>query len=97
MTEADLDALYEIQSGEDDSPFLEPLFEDRDRQLAQIRDEIRYQYGFYEFGIWIVELAESHTVIGRAGLQLRDGYGETGAWFRNCACVPWTWLCAGSM
>ena len=42
----------------------------------QIRDEIRYQYGFYEFGIWIVELAESHTVIGRAGLQLRDGYGE---------------------
>ena len=76
MTEADLDALYEIQSGEDDSPFLEPLFEDRDRQLAQIRDEIRYQYGFYEFGIWIVELAESHTVIGRAGLQLRDGYGE---------------------
>ena len=26
MTEADLDALYEIQSGEDDSPFLEPLF-----------------------------------------------------------------------
>ena len=76
MTEADLNALYEIQSGEDDSPFLEPLFEDRDRQLAQIRDEIRYQYGFYEFGIWIVELAESHTVIGRAGLQLRDGYGE---------------------
>lgn len=76
MTEADLDALYEIQSGEDDSPFLEPLFEDRDRQLAQIRDEIRYQYGFYEFGIWIVELAESHTVIGRAGLQIRDGYGE---------------------
>ena len=76
MTEADLDALYEIQSGEDDSPFLEPLFEDRDRQLAQIRDEIRYQYGFYEFGIWIVELAESHTVIGRAGLQLRDGYEE---------------------
>lgn len=76
MTEADLDALYEIQSGEDDSPFLEPLFEDRDRQLAQIQDEIRYQYGFYEFGIWIVELAESHTVIGRAGLQLRDGYGE---------------------
>ena len=41
MTEADLDALYEIQSGEDDSPFLEPLFEDQDRQLAQIRDEIR--------------------------------------------------------
>ena len=76
MTEADLDALYEIQSGEDDSPFLEPLFEDRDRQLVQIRDEIRYQYGFYEFGIWIVELAESHTVIGRAGLQLRDGYEE---------------------
>ena len=26
--------------------------------------------------IWIVELAESHTVIGRAGLQLRDGYEE---------------------
>ena len=97
MTEADLDALYEIQSGEDDSPFLEPLFEDRDRQLAQIRDEIRYQYGFYEFGIWIVELAESHTVIGRAGLQLRDRLWRAGAWFRNCACVPRTWLCAGSV
>lgn len=84
MTEADLDALYEIQSGEDDSPFLEPLFEDRDRQLAQIRDEIRYQYGFYEFGIWIVELAESHTVIGRAGLQIRARLWRAGAWFRNC-------------
>ena len=56
--------------------FWNRCFEDRDRQLAQIRDEIRYQYGFYEFGIWIVELAESHTVIGRAGLQLRDGYEE---------------------
>lgn len=76
MTEKDLDALYEIQESEADSPFLEPLFADRDRQREQIRDEIRYQYGFYEFGIWMVELAESHTVIGRAGLQLRDGYEE---------------------
>ena len=76
MTEKDLDALYEIQESEAELTFLEPLFADRDRQLVQIRDEIRYQYGFYEFGIWMIELEESHTVIGRAGLQLREGYEE---------------------
>ena len=73
MTEADLDALYEIQ-GEEADGFLEPLCKDREEQRVKIQEYIRHMYGFYGFGIWMMEGKESGRTIGRAGLQLRDGF-----------------------
>lgn len=40
-------------------------------EIAYTRDYIRYQYGIYDFGMWIIEDGQSGEVIGRAGLDLR--------------------------
>lgn len=73
MTEADLDALYEIQ-GEETDGFLEPLCKDRAEQCVKIQEYIRHMYGFCGFGIWMMQEKESGRAIGRAGLQLREGF-----------------------
>lgn len=73
MTEADLDALYEIQ-GEETDGFLEPLCKDRAEQRVKIQEYIRHMYGFCGFGIWMMQEKESGRAIGRAGLQLREGF-----------------------
>lgn len=76
MTEEDLDALYEIQGGEESSGFMDHLESDRQVLLCKMKDYIRCMYGFYGFGIWMILLKESGEVIGRAGLQMREGYEE---------------------
>lgn len=73
MTEKDMDALYEIQ-GEEESGFLDPLCKDREEQHIRIQEYIRHMYGFYGFGIWMMEEKKSGCVVGRAGLQIRDGF-----------------------
>lgn len=73
MTEADLDAFYEIQ-GKEEAAFLEPLCEDREEQRIKIQEYIRNMYGFCGFGIWMMEEKESGRIVGRAGLQMRDGF-----------------------
>lgn len=75
MTEEDLDVLYEIQ-GKEEAAFLEPLCEDKEEQRIKIQEYIRHMYGFYGFGIWMIQEKESGQVIGRAGLQMREGFEE---------------------
>lgn len=76
ITPADVDRLYEIYAGPGITDFMEPLFEKREDEIAYTEDYIRYHYGFYDFGMWIVEEKESGTVIGRAGFDMREGYEE---------------------
>lgn len=76
MTEADLDALYEIQGGEESSGFMDRLETDRHRQLIKMKEYIRSMYGFYGYGIWMAVLKESGQAIGRVGLQIREGCEE---------------------
>lgn len=76
MTEQDLDALYEIQGGEESPDFMDRPETDRQAQLWKMKDYIRCMYGFYGFGIWMIVLKEDGKVIGRAGLQMREGCEE---------------------
>jgi len=76
ITPADVDRLYEIYEGPGITDFMEPLFEKREDEIAYTEDYIRCHYGFYDFGMWIVEEKESGIIIGRAGFDMREGYEE---------------------
>lgn len=77
ITEADVDALYEIYLENAKAfQYTEGLFEDPADERAYTRDYIDHQYRFMEYGIWIVEDLATGKVIGRAGLSNREGYED---------------------
>lgn len=74
MTEDDVDDLYRIYDDPDVKKYLEPLFEDREKEIGYITDYRKYQYRFYEYGFWMVIDKADNKVIGRAGLTNREGF-----------------------
>lgn len=76
MTEADLDFLYELQKDEEAARFLEGPDSDRSIERQKLIAYRKQMYGFYGFGIWIVIEKERGRVVGRAGLQMRDGFED---------------------
>lgn len=76
MTEADLDAVYEIYAGDSITKYMEGLYENREEELEYIRSYIKNAYNFYGYGTWIIERKIDKKVIGRVGFNLRDGYEE---------------------
>lgn len=59
-TVADVDEFYRIYSEPSITEFMEPLYEDPERERDYARDYIDKVYGFYGFGIWTV-LAKKET------------------------------------
>ena len=77
ITVDDVDRLYEIY-GENAEAFqyAGALYEDPAEEKAYTRDYIDHQYRFREHGIWIVTDKASGQIIGRAGLDNREGYED---------------------
>lgn len=78
MTEEDVEALYEIYAEKGITKYIEELFEDPEEERRYITDYRKYIYGYYEYGMWIIEEKGSGKVIGRAGIDPRDGENELG-------------------
>lgn len=78
MTEADLEALYELYADKEITRFMEGLFENPEEERSYITNYRKFVYEFYEYGIWIVEEKNSGKIIGRAGVDPRDGENELG-------------------
>ncbi len=81
IKEDDVAALYRIfrdspEIEDEDLKFDESLYEDPLREEAYIRDYIKYQYRFFEYGIWLVIDKDTKEIIGRAGLSSREGYED---------------------
>ncbi|MCR5791278.1 MAG: GNAT family N-acetyltransferase [Lachnospiraceae bacterium] len=76
LREEDVDDLYGLYLPEDYFLEDEPLYRDRERERAYTRDYIRYQYRFFEYGLWAVIEKETGRLIGRAGLSNRPGYDD---------------------
>ncbi|NLL78523.1 MAG: GNAT family N-acetyltransferase [Clostridiales bacterium] len=68
----DLDRLYEIYAEPSITQYMEGLYEDRAEEEQYTRDYIRNMYGFYGYGMWVVEEKKSHRLIGRAGIESGD-------------------------
>ena len=74
MTPEDLDALYEVYEDPENSRYTEALYEDREQELAYMKDYIEHVYRFCGLGIWVIVEKQINRLIGRAGLAFRDGY-----------------------
>lgn len=70
----DVDAFYEIYSVPEMTRYTEALYESKISERAYIREYIEKIYRYFEFGVWTVILKETGEVIGRAGLNVREGY-----------------------
>lgn len=73
MTEADLDFIDEMQE-EEAVRFPDGPGRDRKTEREKLEAYRKNMYGFYGFGIWLVIEKESGRPVGRAGLQMRDGF-----------------------
>lgn len=70
----DVDAFYEIYSAPEMTRYTENLYESKISERGYIREYIEKVYHYFEFGIWTVILKETGEIIGRAGLNVREGY-----------------------
>ena len=68
MTPEDLDALYEVYADPEISRYTEALYEDREQELAYMKDYIEHVYRFCGLGIWVIVEKQINRLIGRAGL-----------------------------
>ncbi len=73
-TVADVDEFYRIYQEPSITDYTENLYQDVEEERAYVRDYIEKVYGFYGYGIWTVLLRETGEVIGRAGINWREGY-----------------------
>ena len=55
MTETDAEAILRLWEDRGIARFMEKLPREEESLQEKIRDHIRYMYGFFGFGIWIVE------------------------------------------
>ena len=70
----DVDSLYGIYGEPAITRYMEDLYEDRDEEIAYIRDYRRRMYGFYGYGIWSILSRQDGQVIGRAGISWREEF-----------------------
>ena len=74
QTEEDLNRLYEIYDDEEIRRFVEPLYEEYEKEREYLLDYIANQYRFHEYGLWALTLKDGGELIGRAGFSVREGY-----------------------
>lgn len=74
ITVEDVPRLYELYADESITRYMEPLFSTRQQEEAYTRDYIKNIYHFYGYGMWLITLKESGEVIGRAGLEYKEGF-----------------------
>lgn len=71
MCPSDVDAIFDIYAG-NDLTYMEGLYDDKDRELAYIKDYQKYIYNFYDFGIWLFEEKDTGQIIGRGGVEHKN-------------------------
>ena len=73
-TVEDVDDFYRIYGEPSITYYMEDLFQNPEEEKVYMQEYIRQMYGFYGFGMWTVILKEENRIIGRAGLNTREGY-----------------------
>lgn len=68
---SDLDELFAMYAEPGMTDYMEGLFE-YEEELQYQRDYIKYMYGFYGYGMWLVFEKKIGTLIGRAGLEHQE-------------------------
>lgn len=74
ITVDDVQRLYELYSGEGITKYMEPLFPEMEKEIEYTKAYIENVYKFYGYGMWVIALRESGEVIGRVGLEYKEGF-----------------------
>lgn len=72
----DVDAFYTIYKEPSITQYMENLNQDREELKKYLKDYSDKIYGLYGFGMWTVLLRETGEIIGRAGLDVREGFED---------------------
>lgn len=72
MTVADMDEMYRLYADREITEYVEALYQDREKEKAYIEDHIRYMYGFFGYGMWLIFDRKTKVLIGRAGICNRE-------------------------
>lgn len=70
----DVPQLYELYEDASITQYMEPLFEEPEQEMIYTKEYIKNVYGFYGYGMWVLESKESGRIIGRAGLEYKEGF-----------------------
>lgn len=73
ITVKDVERLYEIYADKETKMYTEDLYPEKELEISYIEDYIKNQYRYSEYGMWVVILKETETLIGRAGIFNRIG------------------------
>lgn len=71
ITTKDIPGLNVIYNDSEIKKYV-PLMEDMETEIEKTAAYIQYMYGFYGYGMWIIEDNHTGTVIGRAGIEHRN-------------------------
>jgi RimJ/RimL family protein N-acetyltransferase len=74
ITVGDVPRLYELYADESITRYMEPLFPSMNQEMEYTQDYIQNVYRFYGFGMWIIVEKKSNLVIGRVGLEYKEGF-----------------------
>jgi RimJ/RimL family protein N-acetyltransferase len=74
ITLSDVPRLYELYSDKSVTKYMEPLFPELERELEYTRDYIERIYKFYGYGMWVIVEKKSQLVVGRVGLEYKEGF-----------------------
>ena len=74
VTVGDVDTFYEIYKEPSITKYMDNLMKEPEEERAYTRNYIDRIYGFYGYGTWTIVLKESGKIIGRAGINWREGF-----------------------
>ena len=73
---SDIAALYDLYDKPGITDFVEPLY-DLEKEIEYEKNYIKYVYGYFEYGMWLVFDRTDGRLIGRAGLDNREYDGKS--------------------
>lgn len=74
ITVEDVPRLYELYSGEGITKYMEPLFPEMEKEIEYTKAYIDNVYKFYGYGLWVIVKKKCGEVIGRVGLEYKEGF-----------------------
>lgn len=74
ITPEDVPRLYELYEEESITRYMEPLFPNQQQEIDYTKDYIKNVYHFYGYGMWLITRKKNGEIIGRAGLEYKEGF-----------------------
>lgn len=70
----DVPQLYELYDDASVTQYMEPLFAEQEQEMLYTQEYIENVYAFYGYGMWVLVSRETGKLIGRAGLEYKEGF-----------------------